>query len=69
MGFIKSWGREIKEHGGHGWSLPAERGAFLFQILLKFMLIHGKGGTRWFPSSNQQVGRGTDGSQPGEGGS
>jgi hypothetical protein len=31
--------------------------ASLLQMLLKLMLTYGKGGTKWFPSNNQWVGR------------
>jgi hypothetical protein len=62
-----------RTHGCKWSSLKVRKGKYKgehgrVQVLLKLMLIYGKGGTRWVPSNNQQVGRDMGGSQPGEGG-
>jgi hypothetical protein len=45
--FIKSKERKLqRDHGGHRWSLQAEGEYYPSQVLLKLMLIYGKGGIR-----------------------
>jgi hypothetical protein len=50
-------GKYKGEHGGAQVESGGREHASPFQVLLKPMLTHGKGRTRWFPSNNQWVGR------------
>jgi hypothetical protein len=70
MGLLKVRGRKIqREHGGmQVESAGRERACFSFSGVFKTYTTPWEDRPRRFPPSNERVGRGMGGSQPGEGG-